>query len=152
MRPHFETLWMAYPRTQGRAALYRSLGWNDLVDRPAYLDTCAIRMSYGLLCAGGTLPGATMEVRAGPLKGKWIEPRQAGLSRILTRVWGQPEIFGAGQPAEEGIGARRGVASFFRIEGGHGGHIDLIVPNEHGYLACARSCYFSALKVWFWPL
>lgn len=152
MKPNFDRLWMMYPRLEQRATLYQSLGWDDLVDHPAYQDTCAIRMSYGLLRAGVTLPGASLQVKAGPLKGKRIDPRQAELSRILTRVWGQPEVFEAGRLAQEGIGKRRGVASFFRIEGGHGGHIDLVVPNQQGYLGCARSCYFSALKVWFWPL
>jgi hypothetical protein len=44
------------------------------------------------------------------------------------------------------------VVSFFRIEGGNGGHVDLIQMGEHGFLDCARSCFFSALTIWFWPL
>lgn len=32
----------------------------DLIDNKAYNDTCAIRMSYGLLMAGVSLPGARL--------------------------------------------------------------------------------------------
>jgi len=67
-------------------------------------------------------------------------------------MWGRPEVHTSEQLANGAIGSRHGVASFFRIEGGNGGHIDLIQMGEHGFLDCARSCFFSALTIWFWPL
>lgn len=155
MKPSFHMVHQHYPKVGKREELYAMIGWTDLVDNPAFADTCAIRMSMGLLGAGVVLPGARMLANAGSLKGKRIEPGQARLSGILKRVWGAPEVFTSAQGAATSIGARNGVASFFRIHGGgpaDGGHIDLVWPADGGVLRCARSCYFSAVEVWFWPL
>lgn len=152
MKPSYQLLRQHYPRTERREALFADIEWNDLVADPAYWDTCAIRMSTGLLRAGVTLSGARMQAKAGTIKGKWIEPGQAKLSAILERLWGKPEIYKSEQAARAGIGQRNGVVSFFKIEGTNQGHIDLIAMGEHGFLDCARSCYFSAVTIWFWPL
>jgi hypothetical protein len=152
MKPDYQVLRQHYPRKDSREALFADIGWNDLVGNPAYWDTCAIRMSTGLLRAGVTLPGARMLAKAGTVKGQWIEPGQARLSDILKRLWGQPEVYKSEQAARAGIGQRHGVVSFFKIEGSNGGHIDLIGMSDHGFLDCARSCFFSALTIWFWPL
>ena len=152
MKPTYEVLRQLYPRNDTREALLADIGWDDLIDNPAYSNTCAIRMSTGLLRAGVTLPGARMQAKAGTIKGQWIEPGQVKLSDILKRLWGAPEVYKSEQAARDGIGQRHGVVSFFRIEGADGGHIDLIGMSEHGFLDCARSCYFSAVTVWFWPL
>ena len=152
MKPSYQLLRQHYPRKERREALFADIGWNDLVEDPAYWDTCAIRMSTGLLRAGVTLPGARMQAKAGTIKGKWIEPGQAKLSAILERLWGKPEIYKSEQAARTGIGQRNGVVSFFKIEGTNQGHIDLVAMGEHGFLDCARSCYFSAVTIWFWPL
>jgi hypothetical protein len=155
MKPPFHMVHLHYPKVGKREELYPLIGWADLVNNPAFLDTCAIRMSMGLLGAGVTLPSARMVANAGPLKGKRIEPGQARLSGILERIWGKPEVFRDSQAANAGIDGRSGVASFFRIHGGgprDGGHIDLIWPGAGGFLQCARSCYFGAVEIWFWPL
>jgi hypothetical protein len=52
MKPAFEKLRLCYPRTGTREVLFGSIGWTDLTNNPAYFDTCAIRMSVGLLGAG----------------------------------------------------------------------------------------------------
>lgn len=152
MKPSYQVLRQVYPRKDSREALFADIGWSDLTDNPAYLDTCAIRMSTGLLRAGVILPGARMQANAGTIKGQWIEPGQAKLSGILKRLWGAPEAYSSEQAARAGIGERHGVVSFFKIEGTNGGHIDLIAMGEHGFLDCARSCFFSAVTIWFWPL
>lgn len=155
MKPPFHVLRRHYPQVGKREALYEQIGWVDVVNHPAFLDTCAIRMSMGLLGAGVRLPGARMKAKAGPLKGKAIEPGQGKLSTILTRVWGKPEVFKNQPSAHAGIGTRSGVVSFFRIHGGgpaDGGHIDLVWPAGGGFFECARSCYFSAGEIWFWEL
>jgi hypothetical protein len=152
MKPGYEVLRQLYPRKDTREVLFAGIGWDDLTKDPAYWDTCAIRMSIGLLRAGVTLPGARMQVKARAIKGQWIEPGQAKLSNILVRLWGQPEVYKSETTAKAGIGQRHGVVSFFRIEGTSGGHIDLIAMGEHGFLDCARSCFFSAVTIWFWPL
>lgn len=152
MKPSYQEVVTHYPRSQERADLYASLGWSDIANHEAYKDTCAIRMSYALLRANVMLPGATMKVKAGEVAGRFIEHRQGTLSRILRRIWGAPEIYKSEDAARKGIGTRRGVVSFFRIEGGNGGHIDLVEIGANGFPACARSCYFTAKTIWFWPL
>lgn len=152
MKPAYQVLRQFYPRTDSREALFADIGWDDLVKDPAYWDTCAIRMSTGLLRAGVMLPGARMQAKAGTIKGKWIEPGQAKLSAILERLWGRPKMYKNELLARAGIGRRNGVVSFFKIERSHQGHIDLIAMGEHGFLDCARSCFFSAVTIWFWTL
>lgn len=154
MKPTFASLSRHYPDVESREDLLKRIGWTDVIDKPAFKDTCTIRMSVGLVGAGVGIPGARMSVKAGPLKGKAIEPGQAKLSRILRRTWGAPEVYRDGRSAAEGINRRSGVISFFRIHGGmmDGGHIDLIRPVPSGFLECARSCHFRALEYWFWPL
>jgi hypothetical protein len=152
MRPFFSTLWSNYPRSEKREALYAELGWSDIANNPAYKDTCAIRMSVGLARAGVPLLGASMQAKAGRLKGQKLEPRQHTLSKILDHMWGRPEIYDSESAARAGIGQRSGVVSFFRIAGGPGGHIDLVHPGPYGFAECARSCFFGCWEIWFWPL
>lgn len=152
MKPLFTTLYRHYPKTEAREAVYARLGWDDLMDHPGFKDTCAIRMSLGLLASGIAIPGATMRVKAGPLKGKRVQARQRDLSQTLKRLWGAPEVYRSERDAIDGIGKRNGVVSFFRIGGGPGGHIDLINPGPNGFMECARNCFFASLEIWFWPL
>lgn len=94
-----------------------------------------------------------MKAKGGALSGKYIEPGQAKLSNILRREWGTPEIYSNEQAARVGIGNRTGVISFFRIGGGPGGHIDLIVERTGGsFQDCARVCFWTSATIWFWPL
>lgn len=151
-RPSFKNLKLNYPDASQRESLFAEIGWDDLIPNPAYRDTCAIRMSDALLKAGVMLPGARMKAKSGAVRGRSIEPGQAKLSNILKKIWGAPEIYRNEATARAGIGKRSGVTSFFRISVGDGGHIDLIWMGEHGFQRCARSCYFSAMTVWFLPL
>lgn len=153
MKPTIVAVKQHYPAMTTREVLFADIGWHDLIDNPAYKDTCAIRMSYGLLRAGVALPGARMKAKAGPLKGSLIEPGQAKSSGILKRMWGTPDIYATEAEAADGIGERQGVVSFFRIGGGTGGHIDLIVRRPASTLQrCARVCFWTAGSIWFWPL
>lgn len=153
MRPALLSLMMHYPANIKREDLFVDIGWNDLIKNKAYDDTCAIRMSYGLLRAGMSLPGARMKVKAGVLKGKYIEPGQAKLSSILLQQWGAPEVYAGESAARDGVGARTGLVSFFRIGGANGGHIDLVVHKPGGsFQDCARICFWSSATIWFWPL
>lgn len=152
MKPTFHALLQGYPRKEKREPLFAEIGWDDLTNSEAFKDTCAIRLSIGLLRASVPLPGARMKINNGALKGKFIEPGQAKLSNIIKRLWGTPEVYPGKEAARVGIGHRTGVVSFFRIEGGEGGHIDLVWMGEDGFHGCARSCHFSAVTVWFWPL
>lgn len=154
MKPAFRTLWAKYPATESREVLYRGIGWADVIDHPAFHDTCAIRMSLALAGAGVNVKG-NMKVHAGPLKGKSIQTGQGRLSNTLDDLWGKPEVYRGEEAARAGIGKRAGVISFFRILGGtlpSGGHIDLVYPGSNGFSMCARSCFFTAAEIWFWPL
>lgn len=96
-----------------------------------------------------------MKVNTGRLKGLAIETAQARLSNTLKRAWGKPEIYKGELEARAAVAKRSGVVSFFQIRGPavrSGGHIDLVYPGPDGFAACARSCFFAAAEVWFWPL
>lgn len=153
MKPSFEVLFKGYPlrHEYPREALFDHLGWPDIKSHPAYKDTCAIRVSVALGAADVAIRGS-MTIKTGALKGKPVEPRQATLSRVLKKKWGAPEVYRGRDAARHGIGNRRGVISFFRIDGGPQGHIDLVKPNGHGFHACAMACQFGATEIWFWPL
>lgn len=153
MKPGYIQLLQYFPAHASRHELYGEIGWDDLSDNPAYMNTCAVRMSYGLLRAGVPLPGARMKAKSGPVTGKYLEPGQEKLSEILRIVWGKPEIYADEDTARVGIGNRNGVISFFRIGGGPVGHIDLIAQRPGSrFQDCARTCYWAAKPMWFWPL
>jgi len=156
MKPPFAVLMQHYPRTELREVLYGQIGWSDVVSHPAFQDTCAIRMSIALVRAGMPLTGANMAAKAGALKNRQIETGQGRLSQLLKRQWGNPEVYKGETTANDGVGERHGVVSFFRIRNfgipTNGGHIDLVFPAGNGFRRCARSCYFDAAEVWFWPL
>lgn len=156
MKPTFSALQKHYPKSETREDLYAEIGWSDVVKHPAFQDTCAIRMSIALLRARVPLLGANMKAKGGSLAGRGIETGQGRLSGILKRLWGRPEVYKDEKAAVDGIGTRSGVVSFFRIRqlGSvvSGGHIDLITSSTSGFQECARSCYFSAMEIWFWPI
>jgi Type VI secretion system (T6SS), amidase effector protein 4 len=158
MRPHFNLVSNGYPRKPPYDTddLMRLIGWDDLVGNGNYANTCAIRVSIALIAGGMSIPGR-MRIKAGPHKGKLIEPGQAALSHMLAKrsMLGEPEKFFGNNEAHNGIGARSGVVSFWRLHPSWAndtqGHIDIVSP-LNGYLRCAGSCYFDAAHVWFWPL
>lgn len=154
MKPAFAILRHNYPNRAiyPRGKLLELLGWDDLLNNEAFVDTCAMRMSYALARSGVHLSGARMYGK-GQVKGWQIEPGQGKLSQILRRMWGEPEKYRSEREARDGIGRRTGVVSFFRIHPNvDQGHIDLIEPGWNGFAECAMSCYFGAREVWFWPL
>lgn len=152
MKPSFQALLHHYPRVMSREELFADIGWDDLIDDKAYLNTCAIRMSYGLLRTGLRLPGARMKAKAGVLAGHDIEPGQAKLSNILKFLWGAPEVFSEQEDAAAAIDGRTGLVSFWRIGGGAGGHIDLVLRRTGSFQDCARSCFWASKTIWFWSL
>jgi hypothetical protein len=151
MKPSFLLLDKAHPHKIKKDVLYDDLGWPDLKTHPKFEDTCAIRMSVALVGAGQPLTG-WLKIKAGPLKGKSVEPSQAKLSRWLKENWGRPEVFKSEDDARHGIGNRSGVASFWGIHGTVQGHIDLVKPDGHGFHDCAMSCFFDSREIWFWPV
>ena len=156
-RPAFATLREHFPRREliDTAALYAELGWDDLVHKEAFRNTCATRVSLALVKSGMAVPGR-MTILKGPFKGSRIEPGHEKLSLLLQRrsMLGAPEKFRMGL-AEKAIGVRSGIVSFWQLYPDVGraiGHIDLVYPGVEGALACGNQCYWDAREVWFWPL
>lgn len=144
-----------------RDELLRFIGRPELIPSPDFQNTCAIRLSLALLGAGFPNPG-NWPVPGGRYKGRAIETRQYRLSNWLARHLGQPEKFKSGTEAEEKIGSRRGIISFFNIYGDSNpqGHIAIVAKDRWGmYIRCGQEidgtptgCYWTAREVWFWPL
>jgi hypothetical protein len=154
MKPHFSTLMNNFSGTGevSQPELFNEIGWSDLLGNLNYTDTCAIRMSLALIKTGIRLPGR-MKIRGGKLAGRLIEPGHAKLCKILEgpAFFGKPEILKSSD-AEERIGNRTGVISFWRIGHGPGGHIDLVISRTNWRLNCGSHCYFNSDIVWFWEL
>lgn len=134
--------------------VYDAIGHSELALDPAWHNTCAVRMSIALVGAGikiRTGP-ARLRINAGPHKGEQIEPSQKVLSDYLLRVLGKPEKYASGGEAQNRIGWRHGIISFFSIHGTRQGHIDLVSVEEWGSMQCSVSCYWDSREVWFWEL
>jgi hypothetical protein len=157
MRPPFTLLASHYPsnRNVPQEDLFREIGWDDLIGNPAYVNTCAIRVSLALIKAGTRIRGR-LAIKKGLFKGKAIEPGQAKLSLMLAEAayFDKPEKFKT-TAAEAAIGERKGVVAFWKIPGylnGQGGHIDIVAPALGGIRVCGSGCYWDSSEVWFWSL
>lgn len=158
----FASMWAKYPKPdrESRADLFRSLGWDDLIDNKAYDNTCAIRMSVCLLRCGFSIPHGDLTILKGMLKGKRVKIRFDKLAVHLKAKWGKPEVIQ--NPTEELLRARgNGVVVFFKLSGGYPGHIDLLQVTRSSYRflwwtwtsvssQCGSHCYDCA-ECWYWP-
>ena len=90
-----------------QAALFREIGWEDLIGKDSFANTCAIRVSLALIKAGVKVKGR-MAIRRGPFKGALIEPGQAKLAHMLASpsMFGVPEKFAAMRPSKASASAR----------------------------------------------
>jgi hypothetical protein len=159
----FASLRMHFPDVinVGKAEIFHWIGYPENIQDANFDNTCAIRLSMALLGAGFPNPG-TYPVKAGKFKGRMIETKQRKLSHWLARQLGQPEKYDGGSAAKAGIGARRGIVSFFKLHGStdNQGHIDIVMPDRWGYFRCGHenedskvyTCYWDSVEVWFWPL
>jgi hypothetical protein len=163
-RPPYALLAAGYPkkpkyegdkRGVDTAALYASIGRPEYANSFDMRNTCAVRVSMALLAAGIQPSPGHMTVKAGRFAGKRIEQSQKILSAFLRRRLGQPEVYKNGYQAWRQIRPRRGIVSFYHVNGGDWdtqGHIDLVEPADMNDLQCASACYWSSTEVWFWPL
>lgn len=153
-RPLFHEFLRHYPSTwdMGREDLFKSIGWEDLLDNAAYINTCAIRLSIGLLGAKVPLKGR-MRVNKGKFAGMMIEPGQRYLSNWLKEYWGNPEIYNASTVGY--VRNRAGIISHFAIDPSSPiaqGHIDVLSPEAGDPFRCASLCHWKARTTWFWSL
>ncbi|RHW17840.1 hypothetical protein D1610_04785 [Sphingomonas gilva] len=169
-KPAFNAMWLNYPKGDPKS-VFTHIGWGEFYGKPGWENTCALRMSIALGLSGVAIKSsAGMRALAGPLKGKWIEPRQDRLSENLREIWGEP------LKCDAALGNRRlagtdGVISFWQIAGYDvggqlGGHIDLIdgsVVEEKDWWGhvidrtisyrTAHGNYMDKCKsIWFWKL
>jgi hypothetical protein len=158
-RPTFAALEAAYPTPDQieRSPLFVEIGIAELISDPAYMNTCAIRMSYALTKAGVSLKKGGLRINTGPHKGQRIEPSMKNLAERLVELWGPPEKFNTDVEAKSGLAMKKGVIAFFFGDFlpliGAQGHIDLLRQRESGYKRCVGSCFFKPdNKIWFWPL
>lgn len=153
-RPTIEELQKHYPATSeiGREDLFKSIGWDSEIDNSAFLNTCAIRASIGLIGCRVPVKGR-MKILKGELKNKLIEPGQHYLSLFLREYWGQPEKFKTNELFK--LAGRCGVISFFDISPGspiRQGHIDVLDPTPQKLFNCASYCQWKSAETWFWEL
>lgn len=149
----FDALNAVYQRYNAltTAELYTQLGWPDLVGKPAWVNTCAIRMSLALLHSNVPVVGR-LKIKQGELKGKLVEPGQNTLSDWLVNRHDEPERYkGTDANLHAKLTGRRGIVSFMRIHEYPGGHIDLL-SHESSFAICRRGCHFDAAEIRFWPL
>lgn len=135
-------------------SLFKEIGYDyeELIQQnPAYVNTCAVRMSLALIKSGVDLIGR-MKIKDGAHKGKTLEPGAKLLADqlALPDVFGRPNVL-APRDAMAKLSGKKGVVLFWKIAGYDGGHIDLIeIPTT--VQVCNSACYFSSKEIWFWPL
>jgi hypothetical protein len=155
-RPLFAVVSAAFPRKDkvSRQMLYQSIGHPENVEDGRMFNTCAVRMSVALVAAGVVIQPGNITVLAGIYAGRRLESGQARLSKVLLRRWGSPEEYDSGPAAKKAIGSRRGVISFYHLQGADDqqGHIDLASPDNWGEAVCADDCFWKSTEVRFWPL
>jgi hypothetical protein len=134
--------------------LYSEIGYNQdalIQQNPAYVNTCATRLSLALLKAGVLFTGR-LPIKAGEFKGSAIETGAKLLADQLMKphVFGRPKIY---KPSEfiQNTNGKKGVVFFWKITGYGGGHIDLIEVSNL-IATCNSNCYFDSKEIWFWEL
>lgn len=161
MKPSYATLKSHYYSSNelqsnylSGADLYAEMGLDHeklIKQNPAYVNTCAARVSLALLKSGVAFEGR-LSIKSGKFAGKKIETGAKLLADQLKKpsVFGVPEIH---QPASfsEKIKGRKGVVLFWKITGYGGGHIDLIESSTTNTV-CQSGCYYQSKEIWFWPL
>lgn len=134
--------------------LYSEIGYSqeDLIKKnPAYVNTCATRVSLALLKSGISFTGR-LPIKSGKFKGKTVETGAKLLADqlMMPHIFGKPEVHKPSGFMKKIIG-RRGVVLFWKITGYDGGHIDLI-ETLNTVSVCNSNCYFDSKEIWFWEL
>ena len=142
----FETLKTNFP-DEGRAAFFKKMGWDDLIDNPSYDNTCAMRVSTCLIRCGMTFPSGQIKILKGPHKGNRVEIKWKNLEETLTSEWG--EKIKIEPPTQEACKPYQGVILFETLppdENGnrYPGHID-VLDGPSG--RCLYNAYFGSEKI-----
>ena len=134
--------------------LYAEMGIDHeqlMKQSPAYINTCAARVSLALLKSNVSFVGR-LSVKSGKYTGKKIETGAKLLADQLMRpeVFGAPELYTPTNFLQK-IKGKKGVVLFWKIVGYGGGHIDLIDAATVNAV-CSSGCYYQSKEIWFWPL
>lgn len=161
MKPAFSTLRSNYYSSSelqtnyvSGEKLYAEIGIDHatlIKQNPAYVNTCAARVSLALLKSGVSFSGR-LAAKSGTHKGQKLETGAKLLADQLKRsdVFGMPEIYNSTTFPTK-VKGRKGVVFFWKMSDYQGGHIDLIDSSSE-YIVCSSACYFQAQEIWFWPL
>lgn len=158
MAVDFQALWDAYPLGDRKAFFDRlGGGWPQLVDNPAYVNTCALRMTVALRGCGQAVP-ALLAQGDGNLKdgsGKPLLLRVATIRIWLEQIlgpssWGTSKQVGA--DIDGLIPKRKGIL-LYRVPNATdaSGHVDIWEGTT-----CKNDCHSqfarSATEVELWFL
>jgi hypothetical protein len=161
MKPTFATLNSNYSSSNELLTnylsgdeLYAEMGLDHealIKQNPAYINTCAARVSLALLKSNVSFVGR-LTVKSGKYAGKKIETGAKLLADQLKNpsVFGKPEIYSPSNFLQN-VKGRKGVVLFWKISGYGGGHIDLINSSTTNAV-CSSGCYYQSKEIWFWPL
>lgn len=161
MKPTYATLKSNYYSSNELQAnyvsgpdLYNEMGIDQeelIKQNPAYINTCAARISLALLKSNVNFVGR-LTVKAGNFKGKKIETGAKLLADQLMKatVFGMPKLYKPANFIKE-IAGQKGIVLFWKIAGYGGGHIDLIEASTAA-VTCNSNCYMQSKEIWFWPL
>jgi hypothetical protein len=161
MKPTYEKLKKNYYSSNELAnnfvdgeSLYSEIGYSQdalIQQNPAYVNTCATRLSLALLKAGVSFDGR-LKIKSGKFKNKRIETGAKLLADQLMKphVFGKPKIY---NPSEfiKNTNGKNGVVFFWKVTGYGGGHIDLVEVSNL-IASCNSNCYFDSKEIWFWEL
>lgn len=161
MKPTFATLKSNYYSSNelkdnyvSGADLYAEMGIDHEVlmkQNPAYVNTCAARVSLALLKSNVSFVGR-LTIKSGEYTGKKIETGAKLLADQLKipHIFGFPDLIDPTR-APQLLSGKKGAVLFWKIAGYDGGHIDLIEPID-SVQVCNSACYYSSKEIWFWPL
>lgn len=157
MSINFQTLWDTYPLGD-RKTFFVSLsgGWPKLVNEPAYVNTCALRMTVALRGSGATVP-ESLAKSDGNLKdgnGNHLLLRVATIKAWLEQLlgpssWGTSKQVGADI---EGLIPKRNGILLYRVPNATdaSGHVDIwdgTTCKNDCHSEFARSA--TAVELWF---
>lgn len=135
--------------------LFKEIGWDELIGKEGWENTCAIRMSLAMLWCNVVMHGP-MAILKGPYKGKRVETSQNRMAHFLAKspLFGAPQKFKAAD-FDKGSGFRdlhgkTGIVSFMKLPTYAGGHIDLL--DATSVAVCKRFCHFDAKETLFWEV
>lgn len=158
MTVNFKTLWNAYPLSS-KEQFFQELGgeWPQLINRPAFENTCALRMSVAMRPSGNNPPpelvredGNLKDGKNNPLIVRVVTARKWFNQLLGEPIWGESKAIGA--DISDHIPGQTGILLYI-VPGAldASGHVDLW-NKTHCRIDCHNDFARNATKVEFWKL